>query len=297
MSAAHPRRRGSPRRWLWPSMPLLALVLLVPTPAWSGGLAVFRIDPLGVEPAIVTRLDALLRIELNRLADAALPTKRAMERLVRRKPSLSKCTGDPSCLAEAGTLLGVKQIISGNVGGLGDSYVVNLKLVSVVDRREVRRVQETISGRPEQLIEAVRVAAYRLVAPERLRGTLEVLANVPGAAILIDGKQLGTTPLPPQRGLRVGRHTLRVTKSGYTDTVQQVVVPFQKTVQVVVKLQTPPNKRGVPRKRERPVPWYTRWWFWTSVAVIAAGAGVALGFALSADKGINCSAEPERCGL
>ena len=40
------------------------------------GLAVFRIDPLGVDGRIVARLDGLLRIELARLADAAMRRRR-----------------------------------------------------------------------------------------------------------------------------------------------------------------------------------------------------------------------------
>ena len=195
----------------------------------EGTLAVFRIDPLGVSAEIVARLEALLRMELGRLADAALPSPGQIQRLVARHRKLSGCTGGVHCLARAGALLKVKRIISGNVGGLGDSYVLNIKLVDVGAKKEVRRIQETMSGHPDQLIEAVRVAAYRLVAPERLRGSLEVLANVAGATVALDGKELGATPLAIQHNLLVGEHTLRVTKAGYSDVLQEIKVRLQKS--------------------------------------------------------------------
>jgi len=294
--------RAARIRWLRWRLPFAALALagiLVPRAVAARGLAVFRIDPLGVDAKIVARLDGLLRIELARLADAAMPGPAAVQRLMNKHSQLQACTGDVACLADAGRLLGVDRIISGNVGGLADSYVVNLKIVDVATRKELRKVQETISGRPGQLIEAVRVAAYGLVAPQRLRGSLAVLANVPAAQVYIDGKLVGKTPLPIQRGLKRGEHTLRVSKSGYLDAVQTVRVRFQKTAELVVKLELPKLRRGglAAAQDERPMPWYTRWWFWTLVGAAAVSAGIGLGFAFSGSSAINCSEEPGRCGL
>jgi hypothetical protein len=257
---------------------------------------VFRIDPLGVDPQIVARLEGLFRIELGRLVDAAMPTPAQIQETLRQHPSLQDCTGDVACLARVGKLLNVEQIISGNVGGLGESYVVNLKLVEVGEARELRRIQEPISGNPDELIDAVRVAAYGLVAPERLRGALSVLADQPGATVYLQGKAVGTTPLPTLRGLKVGSYALRLTKPGYTDVVETVRVRFQKTAQVAVQLQAPRRAAGTPKKVERPLPWYTRWWVWAAVGVVAAGVGAGLGYALAGtNTGINCDAEPARC--
>jgi hypothetical protein len=277
---------------------LAVAVACAPLAAHAAGLAVFRIDPLGVDAQIVARLEALFRLELGRLADATMPSAARVQEALRRQPSLGGCTGDVGCLTSIGKLLGVDRIISGNVGGLGDSYVVNLKLVDVREGREVRRIQEPISGAPDELIDAVRVAAYGLVAPERLRGALAVLADRAGAEVYLDGKLLGRTPLPVQHGLAVGSYALRVSKPGYVDVAEKVRVRFQKTAQVVVKLEAP-RTRGAPsaeRKLERPAPWYARWWFWTIVGVAAVGAGAGLGYALAGtNRGINCDAEPARC--
>lgn len=281
-------------------LPIALVVLSVahlPREAQGGGIVVFRLDPLGVQSEIVGRLDGLLRMELGRLVAEAMPSPREIAQLVQGSPELRECTGEVSCLVTAGRNLKVDQIISGNVGGLAGSYVLNVKMVDVARGEEVRRIQETISGRPDELIEAVRVAAYRLVAPERLRGALEVLANVSGAEVVLDGESLGKTPLPPRHGLAVGEHTLRVHKTGYTDSVQTVKIRLQKTARMVVTLQAPPRRAGRPAKPQAVIPWYTRWWFWTAVGVAAAGFGAALGYALSSRPVVNCSTEPARCGL
>jgi hypothetical protein len=278
---------------------------LMPSSAQGRGLAIFRIDPLGVDPQIVGRLEGLLRIELSRLADATLPGQEAIAEALTRRPELRNCTGEVGCLVTVGRLLGVERVISGNVGGLAGSYVVNLKIVDVKERKELRRIQEPISGRPDQLIEAVRIAAYGLVAPERLRGALTVLADQPGATIHLNGKPVGKTPVRTIRGLPVGTYILRVSKPGYTDIVRNIRVPFQKIAQIVVKLQAAGAKDGGGKRPavaavKRPYPWYTRWWFWTVVGVAAAGIGVGLGYGIGGQAtGINCDSAAERakCGL
>lgn len=287
-------------QWRVTRLLLVLMAVACSTSALAEKVAIFRMDSLGVDALIVARLEALLRIEVDRLVGEASPKKSQLARLLTRRPHLRNCTGELACLSEVGRLLEVGRVIAGNVGGLGDSYVVNLKLVDAQRQSEIRRIQETISGEPDQLIEAVRVATYGLLAPDRLRGALNVLASVAGADVLLDGKWLGKTPLPAQHGLRVGSHDLRVSKDGYRDVVQPVTVRFQKTAEVVVRLETPTASQMAASARQaeiRPVPWYTRWWFWTTVGVVAAGAGAAIAYGLSSNTGVNCSAEPERCGL
>ncbi len=102
--------------------------------------------------------------------------------MLAKSPELSGCTGDPSCLAPIARALGVDQLVAGTVGGLGDSYVVNLKLVDAVGAQR-QRVTATLHGSPDELIHEVRVAAYRLAAPERLVGSVSLLTDATGAGL------------------------------------------------------------------------------------------------------------------
>jgi len=274
----------------------LLLVTLLGATADAKRLALFRLDPLGIDAQVVAKLEGLLRLELGRLEQTAVPSGADVAALLKRQPALQKCTAAVACLSSVGRQLHVDLVIGGNVGGLAGAYVLNLKLVDATRRKEVRRIQETIGGRPDELIEAVRVAAYRLVAPERLRGALRLLATVAGAQVAFDGRIIGKTPLPLIPGLAVGNHVVRVSKEGYAEVVQPVEIPFQKTAEVVVRMELP-HKGNQPQEAQRPLPWYTRWWFWTVVGVVAAGVGAGISYGLSSSTGINCEAEPSRCGL
>jgi hypothetical protein len=66
-------------------------------------------------------------------------------------------------------------------------------------------------------------------------GALQVISTPDGAAITIDGGPQGTTPNTIS-GLAAGSHTIKVTKSGYTDYQTPVTVTGGKTTQLTVTL-------------------------------------------------------------
>ena len=80
---------------------IIALVVLLATaPARAESNAsyvLFRLDPLGIEPDIVTQLEGILRVELQRVV-GALPTAAEVNKVVAASPKLQACTGDPTCL-------------------------------------------------------------------------------------------------------------------------------------------------------------------------------------------------------
>jgi hypothetical protein len=271
----------------------LSLLLGFPEMASAAGggpqrVAIWRIDPLGgLSPEIVARLENLLTAEMGRLVPEIIPSVKA-QLVQQRSRVLRSCEGDDACLAALGRLLKVNVIVAGTLASLDQHYVVTLKMVDAATGRSLRRISEPLAGEAEQLIETVRVAAYRLLAPAQLKGDLQVLVSIPGAAIFLDGRRVGASPLRAPIGrLEVSQHTLRITHPDYLDFVRKVAVRFQKTTLVKVNMQRPRLASAEPRRAVIPVgppvvrpartPWYAKWWFWTIVGVVAAGAGVATG--------------------
>jgi hypothetical protein len=289
------------------ALPLAALLLLggpvsaQPTQPASAprqpSVVVLRLEPLGLDAERAARLEVLFRLEIERLVGAPLLGPGRIERALSRDPELRGCSGETACLAAIGKKLGVDLVISGNIGELGESYVLNLKLIDVASASEVRRISEPVRGEPDELIEATRVAAYRLLAPERLRGAIAVLSDLAGAQVLLDDKPAGKTPLvKPIADLEVGTHTLRITAPGYSEFKSDVEVRFQKTTQVVVQMIAAapaatlpgPNLVGVKRA---PTPWYSSTWAYVAVGVAAVAVGAVIGYALAPDGVIDCGVE------
>jgi TolB-like protein len=266
----------------------------------SRRIAVLGFDALGMDDEKVARLEALFRMELERLAGGPGPSRRDIARSL-RGTRLAQCAGETACLAAIGKRLGVAQVVSGNVAALGDSYVVNIKVVDAASAAELRRIASLpLRGNPDDLIDSVRVAAYRLLAPERLLGAVSVLADISGAEVVLDGRAVGRTPLArPIERLPLGPHRLEVRAPGYSTFSETVQVRFQKTTRVLVRLVVDPNAslvRRVPRT-PRPAPrrWYQSPWFLIGAGVAAVVVGGVVGYSLSGDDVLDCSATPEAC--
>ena len=271
-----------------------------PLPRTGLRIAVLGFDSLGMDDEKVRRLEALFRMELERLAGGPTPSRREIARAL-RGTRLAQCAGENTCLAAIGRRLSVELVVSGNVAALGDSYVVNIKVVNATSAAELRRIaSDPLRGNPDELIDSVRVAAYRLLAPERLLGAISVLADFAGAEVLLDGRRVGRTPLArPIRGLPLGAHRLEVRAPGHSRFVEEVQVRFQKTTRVAVRLVVDPNAAvELPRPAgPRPAPrrWYDSAWFLIGAGVAAVVVGGVVGYSLADDGVIDCSATPESC--
>jgi hypothetical protein len=238
--------------------------------------ALFRLDPLGLQPEIVDQLERILRAELERIV-GKLPSRAEVERVAASNPKLAGCTADPACLKPLANQLKADRIIAGNVGGLADSYVVNLKLAE--NGRELRRVTATLHGSSEELIAEVRVAAYRLAAPEKLVGAIDILTDVPGANVFLDGNIVGLTPLPgPLREISAGVHKLRVEREGFSTFEEDVPVRFEKNTEVVVRQSATTVKARKAMQNAGKLPVYTKWYFWATIVTGAILTGMLIGY-------------------
>jgi len=247
-------------------------------------LAVWRFDALGIDPELVARLETLFRMELDRLDKQAMPSRRDIDRAI--TGDARECTGEDRCLAAIGKRLGVDVILTGTVGQLGDNYVLTIKSVDVATAKALQKIQsDPLRGQPDDLIEGVRVAAYRLLAPDQLHGAIQVQTDLVGAEVVLDGKSLGKTPLP-RNGvigkLALGKHRLRVAAPDYEHPYEDDVdVRFQKVSPVVVRLVPSTQVVGTGKvQRVERRPFYTQTWFVVAAGVAAVGIGAAIGYRL-----------------
>jgi hypothetical protein len=267
-----------------------------PEEALTQRIAVWRIDALGMQPELVARLETLFRMELDRLATRPLPTRMQIDKAI-GTGALASCSGDDKCVADIGKKVGVDVMVAGSVAALGDSYILNIKAVDVQTGKQIRRIAtDPLRGSPDELIEAIRVAAYRLLAPEQLHGSIVVLTDLVGADVQLDGKPAGKTPLAqPIAKQPIGTHTLRVEAPGYVPFEDKVEVRFQKSTRVVVRLVT----KDAPSGPNGPVPtkvvsegehhWYSSPWMYVAVGAGAILVGGIVGHELGKPTVIDCN--------
>ena len=245
-------------------------------------IAVLNLNSAGVSESISKNLTQVTSVELKRLKGATVISSDdivAMLSLEEDKQMLG--CDDASCLAEIGGALGVDKLVNGQVGLLGNSYMITLKLISPGSAQVENRISETFVGDEATLIPAVRSAARKLFGIESKEpGNLSITSAQMGAKVNLDGKDLGELPLPPIEQLLPGRHTLRVDLDGYLSWVGDVYVNPMDTTPHWIEL------------KEAPQQWYQKWWVWTVAGVALAGTATAISIAAgggsnTVDVGVN----------
>jgi len=292
------------------ALALVALAALAATPsrasAASTSIVLVPLTSVGSEASKKTLrlVSAAIGNEVRKLKRYSLvpPATVARQLKANKKPGFAACDGDSTCLAALGRLVGGKLIVYGEVGGLGGSQVVYLKLVDATDAR-VKGSTTLELNRSKADSTTVAAAVIRLLAPERYRGTLKLNLDVRGATVYVDGERMQGKAEAPKR-LEVGSHALRVTHPEFRDFVRFVDVQFGRTTAIRANMQQFPIVASEIRKnpsdeRAAPLlittggapaetPWYRRWY---TVAGFGAAAVItsAVVFALIAD-GIDADA-------
>jgi len=214
-----------------------------------------------------------LRAEVGRLRGVALLECAAIEApavVAAPEPGAdgeltpSSCDdGEERCLAQLGQTCGATQVVYGTVGTMVDSYVLDLKLIDVGQGDAAGRSTVSLSGDQEVLIDGVRVALTKLVAPEQYLGSFELRLELPGAEVYLDGEKVGVTPLERIGGLTPGEHQLRVVIEDYEALERPIDIYFARTTVLNVSLsgkaidvtvQTTVVEARAPTEEDAPAP-------------------------------------------
>jgi hypothetical protein len=267
---------------------LLAAALVLPRIAHADRVvAVTPLSTLGSEDKSVSTKKLLGQIEQ---AIASLPGTKVVTSVQvasaidkAKKPQLKQCEGDAACVTELGKLVGASLVITGEVGGLGDSRVIYLKTTDVGAARELRST--TLSIGASNAADTPMGAAVRLLDPDRFRGTVRFNFDVSGATVLVNGTKVQPNATR-EITLPVGTHAVTVTHPQYHNFVKFVDVDYGRVTDVTVVMKQYPivegDLHGRPGSRdtiiEKEPPVWRRWYVaGPAIVVLAVGAGILAG--------------------
>jgi hypothetical protein len=267
---------------------LATLLVLIAAPAYADRVvAVAPLSTLGAEDKTAPTKKLLGQIES---AVASLPGTKVIPAAQvtsaidkAKKPQLKSCEDDEACIAEIGKLVGANLVVTGEVGGLGESRVAYLKITDVAAAREVRTTTLAIGG--PTAADTPTGAAIRLLDPDKYRGNVRFEFDVTGATVLVNGTKV-QLPRTKEIALPVGTHAVTVTHPQFHNFVKFVDVEYGKTTDVQVAMKQYPIVQGDIREQAGPrdtiiwedPPLWRRWYVTgPAIVVLAVGAGVLAG--------------------
>lgn len=145
----------------------------------------------------------------------------------------------PEGARKIGKLLAIDVIILGNATVFGDYCTVDARAVNV-ETGEVLVTESTDLSKQEPLRKAVaklEMAGKKLQALYQGEGFLVVNSEPSEAIIYLDEQEKGQTPLRIDN-VSNGRHTLRLSKKGYSDDERTIIVGQNETQNLNIKLSS-----------------------------------------------------------
>ncbi len=177
----------------------------------------------------------------------------------------------PACMADVAKLANADEVIAGSVEKLDGATIVALTLMRT-DGADgpsiVARQKASWRGSDDELLLVVRPLVQRLFDPQNAHahvGALQVHAD-DGVSVVVDGKAIGTTPVPVVRELPTGVHRVQLSKDGYTTSDIDVVIARNETTINHVELEA--------------IPLTSQPWFWAAAGgIVLVAGGTAAGIA------------------
>lgn len=176
------------------------------------------------------------------------------------------------CAADVAHLVNADVLVAGTVDKVGGATVVSLSLIDAGSKDATTgptvlgRQEAAFRGPDDQLLNLARPLTQRLFDAQNAgkhRGTLELFAE-DGAVVVVDGKEVGKTPLPSQKDLPTGVHSVSFSKDGRVSQSFDVVVARNEPTVVRVELV------------EESL--FEQGWFWaTAGGVVLVAGGTAAG--------------------
>lgn len=208
-------------------------------------LAVMPFDGNKVSEEDADTLTSLFETELvNTNSFIVIEQSKVNSILKAQKYSLSGYANEEYA-ADLGKLLSAEQIVLGKVSEIGNSYLLNTKIVDVEEGRNIR-ADSIKASTIDEFVEKTKLLAYKLAGltiknekgDEKVAssfGELIVETNIENANVFLNGVKKGTTPIFMDR-VPVGRVTIKAEK-GQFQTVKKIEIEEGKTKELFLNLE------------------------------------------------------------
>lgn len=184
---------------------------------------------------------------------------------------LTKCAGTSECVAKIGQKVGASEVILVGISELGD-VILTMQRIDVKRSSVSARIADSLAEGAAPTDAQVDAYLQKLLPSGDFKrfGSIDIVANLAGAAVTIGGQSRGVTPIEKLTLPAPATYDIRIEKQGFVPFTTKVQLPPDGEIKVEAEL----SRRG-----EAPS-WYQRWYVLAAAGVLVAGAaGTTIYFA------------------
>ena len=280
----------------------------------EGGIMVWKLEGgKGVDDKTVTTISNFITGQVAKYSEQKIISEADIYTIIKGEQTKQRCgVEDTSCIAEIGAALGVPEAVSGDLGRMGDYWILNIKRINIRKAVVIKRVSRSILGDTNALIEALPGAVAELfgkkakeaAGPPPLaaapvekpkekpkpkpaqpkppeQGLVDISSEPSGAELFMNGEAKGKTPF--KKKIMTGEYELALAHDGYRSASEAIVVHSKGTRRMHFRLE-----------RIYPMNPYKKWghvtfWSGAGMAAILGGLGFGLGSKYADDYQNNSS--------
>ncbi|MFB0515212.1 MAG: PEGA domain-containing protein [Candidatus Neomarinimicrobiota bacterium] len=188
----------------------------------SGSVAVLDLEGRGISQVEAASLSDRLRAAIVRTGGVTVVERGQMERILSEQDfQLTGCTSD-ECAVEVGQLLGVTTIVAGSIGRVGSTYSVDIRTIDVQSGQITHSLWRDYRGEIDGLLAIMPEIAAELVSvtgaaapPPLAPASIAITSQPPGARVVLDGEDAGTTPIAAAELEPDRSHSASLSLDGY----------------------------------------------------------------------------------
>ncbi len=229
---------------------LLLILAFIPTDAQGKiTVAVFEIEAKYVSPSGVDILTNVVRSEILKLQEYDLVDRDLMSKALKEQNFQYSSSTSVESIVKAGKILGIKKIITCNIGKLGSLYIINLQMIDVESGKIEKSETNEFIGELEYLRTPVRNSVQKLISINEKgisTGSFINISSEPkGAKVYVNGIFKGNTPVDVSIE-ETGKKLVRIVSDEYVPWEQHVYIKKDSTSFVnATLLKKQPNSINV----------------------------------------------------
>ena len=144
------------------------------------GIVVWKLEAKqGVSDAEIDSLSGIISAETYLASGRRVISEADIRTILAGEQKRQECGGDGTlCIAEIGNALGVPEVVAGDLGRVGEVWILNLRRIDVLRVRVIARASKRVKGDLTAIVDAIPQTVAQLFAVEYSWG-LEVRDEVP----------------------------------------------------------------------------------------------------------------------